>query len=273
MKFCKQLLGVNKNASNNACRGELGRLPVRTKAVFRSLKFWINLTYSPTPKLSCLTLQDSQSNIHSTFWCHKIKTLLFKIGYGNIWLSIEQANPNLNEKELLNKIKIRLTDIAKQNWLANLHDDNRKNSTQQNKLRTYRLFKTTNSLEQYLITIPNITDRRLMTKLRISDHSLEIEKGRHKKPYKSPQDRLCPFCKTSTEDEKHFLVKCNLYDNLRQKLTTDLKQRTNLDLDHLSEQNKFTTLINPPQKAQSMVAKYIKECFQLREEKCKLVKG
>ena len=92
--------------------------------------------------------------------------------------------------------------------------------------------------------LPNITDRRLMTKLRISDLSLEIEKGRHKKPYKSPQDRLCPFCKTETQDEKHFLIKCNLYDNLRQKLTTDLKQRTNLDLDHLSEQNKFITLLN-----------------------------
>ena len=104
-----------------------------------------------------------------------------------------------------------------------------------------------------------------MTKLRISDHCLEIEKGRHQRPYKLSQDRICPKCNIETEDEKHFLIKCKFYDNQRHKLFQEIQEQTNINLDYLPEQTKFTTLINPPIKLQNMVAKYIRECFQMRE--------
>lgn len=41
MKFCKMLLGVTKNASNAACRAELGRLSMKCKAIMRSLDYWL----------------------------------------------------------------------------------------------------------------------------------------------------------------------------------------------------------------------------------------
>ena len=44
------------------------------------------------------------------------------------------------------------------------------------------------------------------TEFRVSAHSLEIEKGRHKKKLLS--ERICPLCKSSVETEIHFLLHC-----------------------------------------------------------------
>ena len=267
MTFCKLLLGVNKHASHNACRGELGRLPIRAKASGRSLKFWINLQSSQDSKLSNLTLLDSHLNMHKTYWSHKIKNFLFKIGYGNIWLNKEDAKSN--QKRWAKNIEVRINDITKQNWLSDIHDDHRKNPKQGNKLRTYRIFKTALTFESYLNSVTNIKDRRELTKLRISDHCLEIEKGRHAKPYKKPEERICPNCTPHCiEDEYHFLTKCTLYDDLREKLAKEMEDKTNTRIKFLSDHYKFLTLINPAPKLQKIVAKYIRNCFEIRN--CKL---
>ena len=41
IQFCKQVLGVNKQCPNVACRNELGRLPL--KEITKVIKFWIHL--------------------------------------------------------------------------------------------------------------------------------------------------------------------------------------------------------------------------------------
>ena len=43
-------------------------------------------------------------------------------------------------------------------------------------------------------------------KFRVSAHSLQIEKGRHKN--KAVIERLCPLCKADIETESHFLLQC-----------------------------------------------------------------
>ena len=57
-------------------------------------------------------------------------------------------------------------------------------------------------MEKYL-NIENFDNRKVLAKFRCSDHSLEIEKGRHKKIPRSP-DIL--------ETEKHFLFECEVYE-------------------------------------------------------------
>ena len=84
----------------------------------------------------------------------------------------------------------------------------------EHKLRTYALMKTEVGLENYLQTIRNVGIRTQFTKFRISDHNLEIEKGRHRGL--SSDERLCPFCKYKVEDEIHFLLECPIYKDLRE---------------------------------------------------------
>ena len=51
----------------------------------------------------------------------------------------------------------------------------------------------------------NAKNRLAITKLKLSNHNLSIEKGRHQNVPLS--DRSCPFCPEHLENELHFLIK------------------------------------------------------------------
>jgi len=101
-------------------------------------------------------------------------------------------------------------------WKTKLWDDS-KNQERGNKLRTYRLFKETFCFEEYLDNIKCKSHRHSLTKVRISAHKLEIERGRYKRPPVPLDDRLCKKCTANAvEDEFHIFV-CDAYSHLRQK--------------------------------------------------------
>ena len=60
----------------------------------------------------------------------------------------------------------------------------------------------------------SLSDRRKLTKLRISNHKLMIELGTYNN---TPRDnRLCPVCDCKkTEDEINFLFYCSEYATIR----------------------------------------------------------
>ena len=64
--------------------------------------------------------------------------------------------------------------------------------------------------------------RVILTKFRLSDHELNIEKGRHKDIKR--QERFCPCCslKKQIENETHFLLECPYYNNLRQEFMVNV---------------------------------------------------
>ena len=68
-------------------------------------------------------------------------------------------------------------------------------------LRTYCTFKKCFKMEMYLSFIVSFKLRSLVSKLRLSSHSLEIERGRHCKKKIPSEDRLCKLCKAGIEDE------------------------------------------------------------------------
>ena len=86
------------------------------------------------------------------------------------------------------------------------------------KLKTSRLVKTEIGFEEYLTVIKNVSDRVAMSKFRLSNHDLMIEKGRHQNPKIDVERRTCPFCPTQVEDEYHFLLMCPTYVPLRTSL-------------------------------------------------------
>ena len=130
-------------------------------------------------------------------------------------------------------------------------------------MRVYRRFKTKYEYENYLDAIKNVKHRILLTRLRISNHSLEIERGRHQRPYVTPENRVCRSCKNETEDEFHFLIRCPTYQKLREAFFMQMKKEGNFNSDQISENEIFLRLINPKHNAQE-VAKYIADCLELR---------
>ena len=57
--------------------------------------------------------------------------------------------------------------------------------------------------------------RIIVTRWRLSNHSLNIETGRYTRPYTERPERVCTMCTTVVEDEHHVIFICPRYDNLR----------------------------------------------------------
>ena len=95
------------------------------------------------------------------------------------------------------------------------------------KLSFYHKNKNKFAREIYLDVIKGFSRRYSTTKLRISAHNLEIERGRYTGIAK--ESRFCTWCSTSmgmdvVENENHCLFDCDLYAKLRAKLIERLNK-------------------------------------------------
>ena len=130
------------------------------------------------------------------------------------------------------------------------------------KMRTYRLLKKSWALEDYLLTITDIKDRIALTKLRLSNHNLSIEKGRHQDLHL--YDRTCPFCPEHIENELHFLIKCPTYESLRRRLLDDVEVLCIGFVYPEDENFLFWLLLSNPIISDS-TAKYVRLSLELRD--------
>ena len=159
---------------------------------------------------------------------------------------------NKNKNTHLNAWQ-RLNDIFHQLAFTEINKDN-------SKLRTYGLIKKNLGFENYLNADINVQDRIALTKLRLSNHELMIEKGRHIKINKSK--RVCPFCPKLIETELHFLLNCETISHLR----TALFEKTMMEnpgFIFLQDTEKFTLLLTK-EKFTKHTANFLKKGFECR---------
>ena len=90
------------------------------------------------------------------------------------------------------------------------------------KLRTYGRTKTEIGREEYRANISNLNERTAISKIRRSNHTLMIEKGRHLKIAKD--ERYCPFCPYEIEMEKHFILFCKSFALARLALISEVEK-------------------------------------------------
>ena len=231
IKFLKWLLGVNKYSSDNACRAETGRFPMKIEAQYWNFKFWLTLPKHPKHKLSQVVYNDMKSRMNKESWSQKIKRVLDQIGLGYLWTKAHESDMGI-----LNIIKQRLKDIELQRWLSDVNNDVRKDAAnQKNKLRTFRKFKTIENYkcDDYLRQVTNVQNRITLTKLCRSNHKLAIETGRYVRPYKKPEERICPICKKNVEDEIHFLTLCPTYQEKRSTLFEYLNKEYRISVNRM----------------------------------------
>ena len=108
-------------------------------------------------------------------------------------------------KELENdKIRDTIRHCFQENWKDQLNTFS--------KADTFKKFKDNITMERYLQVIKNRKHRVSLTKLRLSDHCLMIEEGRHKRPITPREERFCPHCPGVVETEEHFFTQCIAYE-------------------------------------------------------------
>ena len=199
----------------------------------RNFKFWLTLTTNEY-KLSQIAYNDIKWEENKTFWSKKIKSLLEQIGLGDLWMKAYHGNIGI-----INIIRQRLKEIS---------NDIRKDANKSNKMRTYRLFETTDNYkcEDYLHQVTNTRHRIALTKLRLSNHKLAIETVRYSRPFKKPAERTCPICKIEMEDEYHFLNIYLAYQEKRSSLLDYLEKEYRIKISRMSPNRIVMFLINPP---------------------------
>jgi len=71
-------------------------------------------------------------------------------------------------------------------------------------------------MEEYLQSVRDTKQRQILSKYRLSEHSLAIETGRHRKSWLPREQRVCVQCRTGEiETETHFLLHCHKYSSIR----------------------------------------------------------
>ena len=206
-KFCKKQLGVGCKSPSPAVIGDCGRGRIYLACYLKCVKYWLKIIAMPEGSLvkACYILLYNQCNLGKLNWASKVKQILNQYGFGYVWegQSVNDVN------SFLCNFKTRLSDCELQWWSDQVGE--------MSKLQTYKLFKTERNVESYLLlSIP----RRLrvaIAKFRISNHDLEVEKGRH---YGIKyEDRLCKLCgqfnKIHIENEYHVLFECKAYYDIR----------------------------------------------------------
>ena len=96
-------------------------------------------------------------------------------------------------------------------------------------------------MEGYLLLLPNLKHMSTIARFRMSSHTLAIETGRHAKPKIDKEERKCRYCNLDdVEDEKHFLLKCPLYNEERLSLFNSVV----LDVSAMSQGDVFVYLLS-----------------------------
>lgn len=229
LKFCKNILGVHKKATNFAVLSELGRFPLYFNIIITLLNYWHRLEspdcHFPLLKEAYIT----SKNLHASnkpSW------------YGTI-SSILENLPELQKSDI-QYFKHEIKKSTYNYFIEQWKEDHIKNID--GKLRTYVNLKTNFGRENYLSLMNNSEQRRNLTRLRISCHHLRIESGRYLNIPLS--DRTCLHCSSGDiEDESHFLLSCSKFVEQRQIMSEQIAKYCS-NYKTLSSNNKLIWLLN-----------------------------
>ena len=121
---------------------------------------------------------------------------------------------------------------------------------------------------EYYLNINNFENRRALTKLRTSSHTLKIETGRWQNIDR--KDRLCHHCTgVFIEDEKHVIFDCTIHSTERNDTFQFIKLNTNIDLSHKAVQMENLKLLFDSKQLSALnsLGKFLKIVFKLRSPK------
>ncbi len=206
----RTFLGVSKSTCLLAIDGEIGWLPPRYRRQCEYIRLWHRLVMMDTTRLTHRIFNwDMQLSCRlKDTWCNDVKRIFDDGGV------VRYFNPDVTKttssRRLVQTVKAALTEKWYQQWSTELQ--------QSAKLRTYRTFKNSVAAEEYLLKHLTIKQRSATARFRCGSFPLAIELGRYRRPMTPLENRVCRVCNDGqVEDERHFLLHCSKYDDIRDK--------------------------------------------------------
>ena len=166
----KRFLGVGQMTPNNIIYGDTARYPLYINAYVRAVRYWLKITRIKQKRLPykayfMLLHLDEQGKNN---WVTKIRTTLFRFGFGYVW-----QNKGVQEVNLFIRcFRQRLTDNRWQDWKSRTDASNRFNF--------YRQFKTNHVQAAYLSVDVNKYIRNSLIKFRFGVSPIVVHSLRYK---------------------------------------------------------------------------------------------
>lgn len=244
-ELCKSILRTQRKTPNNACRAELGRYPLIIKIQKRAFKFYNHLKDSDPDMLQNKALTHRE-NLERSPLSQLVQGLCSQI-------QAEPPDPNhTGLKQIIRK--------QKENYLTHW-----KETTQnQSKLECYLALNRDYTVAEYLSNVTDPKLRKSLTRYRLSEHSLAIEKGRHRQTWLPREDRLCIYCKQGeVETELHFLTTCPLYQDIRDIYFPQITN-TQREFENRTNIEKLPYLLGEVQQCANTAARFVSCCDKKR---------
>ena len=250
-KFCKWILGVSKRTSNAAVALETGRYPLYIEGVVRCFDNNVRILgteeCNELTQISDLEAFESQNNMYRDFQkFFESHNLSFIIN------NIKHIQSKGNTSKALKK-------YLKQHFI---NEQQKFQCYNVSKMAVIKIAKTDQGMSSF-IKATKMPLRRLIAKLRLSDHTLQIERGRYNQI--TPYRRICKVCKKGVEDVVHFLFSCPLYRAIRINLLKDLDTSIpNFSSKSINDQ--LIGILNPNETTSKCIAEFLHTAFEARSE-------
>ena len=248
VNYSKFILGVNRKACNAGVRGELGIFPIYIQIITNVIKYYNRLSQVPKHTLlgEAFDINIEMDAGGMSNWLSKLKQFCNKV-------LKKDVNVILNMS--INDFQDLCRDIYQVHWRGLVAN--------KGKMELYGKIKTNICHEEYLNQLPFFKSRQSLTKLRISAHTLEIERGRYKRPIIPRENRLCNVCNI-VDNEVHFLLHCKIHVEIRKNLISEVIDSCKHFV-HLSDIDKVSFLLNSEGEVLVKCANFCKAAFEQRE--------
>ena len=254
-RACKFFLNVGKYSSNLSSRGDMGWTSCKIKLQKSCLRLLCKLHRLEDNRIPKKVFQWTSRRRKG--WTFEINRLVDKLEIREL-----VSDVSLSTKHVMNSISEKLDIMDNREWLDDVFNDRGKANG--NKLRTYRLYKQSVSVEPYVKLNIDRNQRRYMAMFRAGSLPLALETGRYSRPPVPVENRLCRYCDLGlVETEKHFLMKCPLYSDLRFDL---FHQCSNFieNFDFMTEDDKFIEIFRC-ENIQEFLCKSLQKFFLRRK--------
>ena len=245
-QFLKRAVGCNFQTSNIMARGEVGRRPLLLDIFKRVVAYTKNIK------------NRTSSTVFSAY-DFEVNNALNNDPNPNFATYVDKFD--LNCENIFDVSKSSLTKLCQESydrlWWIQISNSP--------KAISYITFKSRVKFESYFHQVDKLNHRKSLTRFRMSNHSLMIEKGRHLRPKLERGERKCFICKTDVEDEFHFVTKCSLYTGERKCLFNTFSNKCN-NFESMTEKQRFIYIFsNEDIDLARALSKFLFRSFKLRD--------
>lgn len=170
-------------------------------------------------------------------WNHSVRKKLKDCDleeHGNI-------NNNIHTKNLVRLLREKQLEIYKIRWYTDINRISSQRGNGLNKLRTYKKFKTSYTVDAYVKCIMPRAHRSALAKFRSGTAPIRLETGRY--VGLPVENRTCFNCVGNVETEEHVLLDCPLYDDLRREYVAAL----DINFDSFSRNDQLCFILSDEQ--------------------------